>query len=97
MTEAAGELGGYEPGAADTWNFSIGVAKGWEEAFFSTPTGLTRKVAIRSALTLSPNRGGVFDTLSWLVRHGLGGKDGPGTQFVSWIHETDFVGRSSSW
>jgi uncharacterized protein len=35
MNEAGGELGGSEPGAPDTWNFSIDVAKGWEEAFFS--------------------------------------------------------------
>lgn len=92
MTEVEGELGGNEPGAPDTWNFSIQVAKGWEEAFFSTTTARTRKVAIRSALTLSPDRGGVFDTLLGLVRHGLGGRHGPGTQYVSWIHETDFVG-----
>ena len=91
MNEAEGELGGNEPGAPDTWNFSIDVAKGWEEAFFSTPTPLTRKVAIRSALTLSPDRGGVFHVLSGLVRHGLGGRQGQGTQFVSWIHEADFV------
>ena len=76
MNEADGELGGNEPGAPDTWNFSIDVAKGWEEAFFSTATPLTRKVAIRSALTLSPDRGGVFDVLSGLVRHGLGGRQG---------------------
>ena len=91
MNETDGELGGNEPGAPDTWNFSINVAKGWEEAFFSTATPLTRKVAIRSALTLSPDRGGVFDVLSGLVRHGLGGRQGPGTQFVSWVHEADFV------
>jgi uncharacterized protein (TIGR01777 family) len=91
MNEADGELGGSEPGASDTWNFSIDVAKGWEEAFFATATPLTRKVAIRSALTLSPDRGGVFDVLSGLVRHGLGGRQGHGTQFVSWIHEADFV------
>ena len=91
MSEAEGELGGNEPGAPDTWNFSIDVAKGWEEAFFSTPTPLTRKIAMRSAITLSPDRGGVFDVLLGLVRHGLGGTQGPGTQFVSWIHEADFV------
>ena len=91
MSVADGELGGSEPGAPDTWNFSIDVAKGWEKAFFSTATPLTRKVAIRSALTLSPDRGGVFDVLSGLVRHGLGGRQGHGTQFVSWIHEADFV------
>jgi uncharacterized protein (TIGR01777 family) len=91
MNEAEGELGGHEPDAPDTWNFSIDVAKGWEEAFFSTPTPFTRRVAIRSALTLSPDRGGVFDLMLGLVRHGLGGRHGSGTQFVSWIHETDFV------
>jgi uncharacterized protein len=91
MDEANGELGGNEPGAPDTWNFSIDVAKGWEEAFFSTPTPLTRKIAIRSALTLSPDRGGVFDVLLGLVRRGLGGRQGSGSQFVSWIHEADFV------
>jgi uncharacterized protein (TIGR01777 family) len=90
MDEATGELGGNEPGAPDTWNFSIDVAKAWEEEFFSTPTPLTRKIAIRSAMTFSPNRGGVFDTFLGLVRHGLGGPQGRGDQFVSWIHETDF-------
>jgi NAD dependent epimerase/dehydratase family enzyme len=84
-------VGGNEPGAPDTWNFSIDVAKGWEETFFSTSTPLTRKVAVRSALTLSPDRGGVFDVLLSLARHGLGGRQGSGTQFVSWIHEADFV------
>jgi hypothetical protein len=91
MNEANGELGGSEPGAPDTWNFSIDVAKGWEEAFFSTPTPLTRKIAIRSAITLSPDRGGAFDVLLGLVRRGVGGRQGSGTQFVSWIHEADFV------
>jgi uncharacterized protein (TIGR01777 family) len=91
MNEATGELGGKEPGAPDTWNFSIDVAKSWEQAFFSTSTPCTRKIAIRSALTLSPDRGGVFDVLWGLVRHGLGGKQGSGMQFVSWIHESDFV------
>jgi uncharacterized protein len=91
MDEADGELGGSEPGVPDTWNFSIQVAKGWEEAFFSTPTPRTRKIAIRSAMTFSPDRGGVFDVFLSLVRRGLGGAQGPGTQFVSWIHEADFL------
>jgi hypothetical protein len=91
MEEATGELGGNEPGAPDTWNFSIDVAKSWEAAFFETPTPRTRKVAMRSALTLSPDHGGIFDVLLGLVRHGLGGSQGPGTQFVSWIHEYDFA------
>ncbi len=91
MDEASGELGGNEPGAPDTWNFSIDVAKGWEDAFFSTSTPRTRKIATRSAMTFSPDRGGVFDVLLGFVRHGLGGPQGPGNQYVSWIHESDFV------
>ena len=78
-------------GAPDTWNFSITVAKGWEEAFFSTPTPRTRKLALRSAMTFSPDPDGVFDVFLNLVRHGLGGTNLPGNQFVSWIHEVDFI------
>lgn len=93
MDEATGELGGSEPGAPDTWNFSIDVAKAWERAFFANETPRTRKIAMRSAITFSPDRGGVFDVLLGLVRHGLGGTQGRGDQYVSWIHEADF-GRS---
>ena len=42
-------------------------------------------------MTMSPDRGGVFDTLLGLVRRGLGGSAGDGRQFVSWIHDEDFV------
>jgi uncharacterized protein (TIGR01777 family) len=91
MDEATGEFGGDEPGAPDTWNFSIQVAKAWEEAFFYTPTPGIRKVALRSAMTFSADRAGVFDVFLNLVRHGLGGTTLPGTQFVSWIHEVDFI------
>src|SRR5277367_2211109 len=53
MDEVTGEFGGNEAGAPDTWNFSIQVAKAWEQAFFSTPTPEIRKVALRSAMTFS--------------------------------------------
>lgn len=94
MNEAEGELGGNEPGAPDTWNFSIDVAKGWEEAFFSTPTPRIRKIAIRSAITLSPDRGGVFDVLLGLVRRGMGGRrDREGSSFPGFMKLTS-RGRS---
>ncbi len=83
MDEATGELGGDEPDAPSTWRFSIDVAKAWEEAFFSTPTPRTRKIAARSAIVMSPDRGGAFDLLLRLVRFGLGGRQGKGNQFVS--------------
>jgi uncharacterized protein len=96
MNEATGELGGGEPGAPETWNFSIEVARDWERTFFATPTPRTRKVAMRSAITLSPDRGSVFEVLLNLVRRGLGGHQGSGAQFVSWIHDADFV-RAVDW
>jgi uncharacterized protein (TIGR01777 family) len=89
--EATGELGGGEPGAPDTWNFSIDVAKAWERTLEEARTPATRKVALRSAITLSPDRGGIFATLLALVRRRLGGTSGDGKQYVSWIHERDFV------
>jgi uncharacterized protein (TIGR01777 family) len=96
MDEATGELGGNElvgqtRRAPDTWNFSIGVAKDWEAAFFEAYTPRTRKVAMRSAITLSPNADNAFGWLSNLVRMGLGGTQGNGRQFVSWVHEADFA------
>lgn len=91
MDEATGELGGDETNAPDTWRFSIEVAKSWEDAFFSSSTPATRKIALRSAMVMSPDRGGVFDTLLGLVRCGLGGAAGSGKQFVSWIHDADFL------
>ena len=70
---------------------SVDVARGWEEAFFACDTPNTRKIALRSAMTMSPDRGGIFDVLLRLVRFGLGGASGSGQQFVSWIHYVDFV------
>ena len=51
----------------------------------------TRKVALRSAIILGPEVGGIFDTLLALVRRGLGGTAGDGRQFISWVHSDDFV------
>ncbi len=91
MDEATGELGGNEPGAPAKWNFSIDVAKAWEAAFFAAPTPRTRKVAMRSAVVFSPIAGNPFVIYSNLVRLGLGGTQGSGRQFISWIHDLDFA------
>jgi uncharacterized protein (TIGR01777 family) len=89
--EFSGILGGHEPDAPDTWRFSIDVARAWERTFEEAVVDGTRKVTLRSAMTLSPDAGGVFDTLLGLARHGLGGSAGDGRQFMSWVHYEDFI------
>ncbi len=96
MDEETGEYGGYEtiaPGrpAPDTWNFSVQVARDWESALFQAPAPLTRKVALRTSIVFSPTPGSAFAIFARLVRIGLGGTQGNGQQYVSWIHESDFV------
>ena len=70
--EATGVLSGSESGAPDAWRFSIEVATAWEREFNESATPYTRKALLRSAMTMSPDRGGVFDTLLTLVKCGLG-------------------------
>jgi uncharacterized protein (TIGR01777 family) len=94
--EATGIIGGTEADAPSAWTFSIDVARAWEAAFAEAKTPATRKVALRSAMTMSPDAAGVFDTLLALVRFGLGGQIGNGRQFMSWVHEEDFV-RAVRW
>ncbi len=94
--EANGFIGGSEPNAPDTWRFSIDVATSWERALNQAPTPLTRKVLMRSAIIMNPDPGSPFDMLLRLVRFGLGGQAGDGKQYVSWIHDQDFV-RAVLW
>jgi uncharacterized protein (TIGR01777 family) len=91
MDEATGELGGGETNAPSQWRFSIDVATSWETAFYGAKLPGTRRIGLRSAMVMSPDRDGTFDTLCKLVHAGLGGRAGSGRQFVSWVHETDFV------
>jgi uncharacterized protein (TIGR01777 family) len=94
--ERTGVIGGGEPDAPDTWRFSIDVARAWEAALAAAEVPGTRKVALRAAMVMSPDRGGIFDTLLGLVRRGLGGTSGDGRQYLSWVHDADFV-RAVEW
>ncbi|MGY0019168.1 TIGR01777 family oxidoreductase [Streptomyces sp. cg35] len=89
--ETNGVLGGTEPGVPGYWAYSVNIARQWERAQEAATTPDTRKVALRAAMVMSPDRGGVFDVLSWLTRLGLGGPVAGGRQYVSWIHDRDFV------
>jgi len=88
--EYNGILGGDEPGVPESWRFSIEVAKAWEKACDDAPAPATRKVTMRTGMVMSAAAGGAFPALRRHVRMGLG-RVGDGQQFVSWIHERDFV------
>ncbi len=88
--DESGPLGGAEPGMPAIWARSVEIGRAWERELFAADTPHTRRVALRSAMDMGPGRGGVFDAFAGLCRAGLG-RHGDGTQFVSWIHEDDFV------
>lgn len=81
MTEENGDIGN---------DFSMTVAKKWEEEFFKTKTPNTKKTALRTSIVLGKN-GGAFIPLKRLTQFVFGGKQGNGNQFISWIHELDFA------
>ncbi|BDI22620.1 epimerase [Herbiconiux sp. L3-i23] len=62
MTETTGELGE---------GFSVGIARAWEEAFFTPPLPVTRRVSLRMAIVLGD--GSALVPLLRLARSGLGG------------------------
>jgi uncharacterized protein (TIGR01777 family) len=68
-------------------DFSVQVCKLWEKTFYDQPTPLTRKVALRMAITLAP--GGILIPYFNLLKFGLGGKQGSGKQMYSWVHVED--------
>jgi hypothetical protein len=93
--EHTGILGGHEPGVPEEWHFSIEVAKAWEQALDEARTPCTRKVKMRTAMVMSATPGGAFHALLRHVRLGFG-RFGDGKQYMSWIHEWDFV-RAIRW
>ncbi|PRY18042.1 epimerase [Kineococcus rhizosphaerae] len=86
-----GELGGREPHVPAYWEYSVRIARRWEQAQLEARTPATRRVQLRAAMVMTPDRGGVFDVLSWMARLGLGGPVAGGGQYVSWIHGDDAV------
>jgi uncharacterized protein len=86
MDESLGEVGE---------GFSVDVCQQWEKTMFEIPLPRTRKVALRITIVFGPG-GPAFQIFRRLVKFGLGGKMGPGTQYMSWIHEDDFA-RAVEW
>jgi uncharacterized protein (TIGR01777 family) len=75
--------------------FSIEVCKAWEKTLFEAHTLHTKKIALRTGIVLG-RRDGVIPRLKNLVCIGMGGKQGNGQQYISWIHEQDFA-RITEW
>lgn len=75
--------------------FSPGVCKQWEHAFGKVATPKTRKIMLRIGMVLTRD-GGVIKPLLNLVKLGLGGTIGSGKQYMTWIHEIDFL-RALLW
>ncbi len=94
--DLTGIIGGTEKDAPDTWNFSIEVARAWEKTANEFVLPKTRLVLMRSAMTMSPDKDGIFDVMRGLVSKGLGGTAGSGRQYISWIHDADFI-RAVGW
>ncbi len=93
--ERTGILGGDEPDVPEEWHFSIDVARAWERALDEARTPCTRKVKMRTAMVMSASHGGAFQALLRHIRLGFG-RFGDGRQYMSWIHERDFV-RAVRW
>jgi uncharacterized protein (TIGR01777 family) len=84
--EATGDIGS---------GFSVKVCKAWEAAFNKYDTPKTRKITLRMGIVLGRSES-VFPRLLNLVKVGLGGMQGNGNQYVSWIHEHD-AARTTEW
>ena len=67
------------------------VTLAWEDEFFRHKRASVRQVALRISFILG-RESGAFPLLSRLARFGLGGKQGSGEQWMSWLHEDDWVG-----
>jgi len=80
----------------DEINFEYGngflseLSKQWENEFYKTKTPKTRKVAVRLAPVLGKESHAI-KPLKKIISLGLGGKQGNGKQYFSWIHQIDFV------
>ncbi|CAM1372218.1 TIGR01777 family oxidoreductase [Tenacibaculum xiamenense] len=81
MTESKGNIG---------IDFSMDVCKKWEKVFNNYNLAQTKKIITRTSIVLG-NKGGAFPLMKKMTSIGLGGKQGRGTQYVSWISEDDYV------
>lgn len=78
-----------EEDQVEATNFSERVAKAWENSFYSFDLPETRQIAMRIAIVLG--NGSALSPLMKLCKWGLGGTQGSGKQYVSWLHIHDLA------
>ena len=87
-----GELPPHDEESTDLGHgFSVGVAKSWEKTFFRQDLPDVRRVALRISIVFGKG-GGAFPVMRRFAKLGLGGRQGPGSQWMSWLHLNDWVG-----
>ncbi|MBW3651355.1 MAG: DUF1731 domain-containing protein [Actinobacteria bacterium] len=69
----------------------VQVCLAWEAAFAGATAGIPRTVLLRAGIGIGGSGDPATDRLAWLVRRGLGGRAGTGTQWVSWVALDDFL------
>lgn len=79
MDEETGEIGS---------GFSVDVCNAWEKTFWEQRAPNTRKVLLRIGIVLGKSHSALPRMLT-LTHFGLGGRQGDGRQYMSWIHEAD--------
>lgn len=80
-----------EESSLQSSGFLEDVTLAWEEEFLKWRTEGVRQVALRISFVLG-RASGAFPLLKMLSKYGLGGAQGSGKQWVSWLHEKDWVG-----
>lgn len=80
-----------DEGSAAGTGFLSEVVEAWEAATAPAARAGARVVHLRSGIVLAP-KGGALGKLLPLFKLGLGGRFGPGTQWMSWIALEDEVG-----
>ena len=90
--DGRGTLGPHdEESEGNAEGFSEEVGRAWEKAFFETERAGVRQIAMRISFVLGPDDG-AFPVLRRFAKLGLGGAQGPGSQWMSWLHIDDWVG-----
>ena len=72
-------------------DFLAGLSRQWEEAAKPAVDAGIRVVHLRMGVVLGPDPGGILARLKPIFRLGLGGRLGPGTQWMSWISLNDLI------